>query len=257
MAALGFDNWRLLPGMRGDVFELSTAAGPKSGTETHERDRDPREDAGDEHSENYGTDADDRLRGRCTMSAAVVILPRVWATAARQGALVGRKFGPGSMGSVGLALVRPLTPVKTQAQPVRLEVVQAKAEPATRVVTAELAFYRKYTEGMLRRYMRLSMQGGRTPSLLGRELFRGKVTSYKMRSFDDVVIFVHDVNNCLERLGMGKQHLIRRIALQEYTQGETAAMLGLSLRTVVRQYSEAIDELTAMFLEKKMLEPHK
>ncbi|QHN05254.1 hypothetical protein FTO74_00170 [Granulicella sp. WH15] len=189
------------------------------------------------------------------MSAAVVILPRIWATAARQGAMAGRKFGPGSVvGAVGLALVRPLPSAKT---PTRLELVQAKAEPAARVVAAELAFYRKYTEGMLRRYMRLSMQGGRTPSLLGRELFRGKVTSYKMRSFDDVVIFVHDVNNCLERLGMGKQHLIRRIALQEYTQGETAAMLGLSLRTVVRQYSEAIDELTAMFLEKKMLEPHK
>lgn len=36
----------------------------------------------------------------------------------------------------------------------------------------ELAFYRKYTEGMLRRYLRLSMNSGRVPSLLGRELFR-------------------------------------------------------------------------------------
>ncbi len=32
----------------------------------------------------------------------------------------------------------------------------------------ELAFYRKYTEGMLRRYLRLSMLSGRVPSLLGR-----------------------------------------------------------------------------------------
>lgn len=32
---------------------------------------------------------------------------------------------------------------------------------------AEVAFYRQYTEGMLRRYMYRSMEMGRVPSLLG------------------------------------------------------------------------------------------
>jgi hypothetical protein len=121
----------------------------------------------------------------------------------------------------------------------------------------ELAFYRKYTEGMLRRYLRLSMQAGRVPSLLGRELFQGNVTSYRMHSFEDAVIFCFDVEKRLGRLEVMDQQLIKRIALQQYTQGEAAGMLGLSLRNCIRQYGKALDRLPEMFLEAEMLEPLK
>lgn len=124
-----------------------------------------------------------------------------------------------------------------------------------RFIAPELAFYRKYTEGMLRRYMRLSMEKGRVPSLLGREMFRGHVTSYRVHGFDDVVIFVHDVERCLTKLTGRQQMLIERIALQEYTQGEAAHLAGMSLRTVVRRYAEAVDVLTSIFLEAGLLEP--
>jgi predicted DNA-binding protein (UPF0251 family) len=129
-------------------------------------------------------------------------------------------------------------------------------EPAA-AIEPELAFYRKYTQGMLRRYMRLSMEAGRVPSLIGQEMFRGKVTSYRVRSFEDVVIFVYDVEKCLKKLDAPAQELIARIGLQEYTQGETAELLGVSLRTVVRHYADALDKLTGIFLEAKMLEPNK
>ena len=119
---------------------------------------------------------------------------------------------------------------------------------------AGLAFYRKYTEAMLRRYLRLSMQCGRVPSLLGRELFRGNVTHYKMQNFEDVVIFCHDMDRRLNRLD---QQLIKRIALQQYSQGETAGALGLSLRSCVRGYAGALDRLTKMLLADRMLEPQK
>lgn len=124
--------------------------------------------------------------------------------------------------------------------------------------TAERAgheFYRKYTEGMLRRYGKLSMESGRVPSMLGQEMFRGKVTNYKVQSFDDVVIFVRDVEHCLKGMSIVQQHLVERIALQGYTQGETAALLGVSLRTIVRRYNAALDELTRLFLRRKMLQP--
>jgi hypothetical protein len=121
----------------------------------------------------------------------------------------------------------------------------------------ELAFYRKYTEGMLRRYLRLSMQAGRVPSLLGRELFQANVTSYRMHNFEDAVIFCFDVEKRLGRLQVMDQQLIKRIALQQYTQGEAAGMLGLSLRNCIRQYGHALDRLTEMFLEARMLEPLK
>ena len=155
------------------------------------------------------------------MSAALVILPMVWATA-----------------------------VQEEMRAVVETVTQQQAAP-------ELAFYRKYTEAMLRRYMRLSMEAGRAPSLLGREMFRGKVTNYRVHGFDDVVIFVHDVEKCLAKLDEGQQYLIRRIALQEYTQGETAGMMGVGLRTIVRRYAEALDLLTKIFLERNLLEPLK
>jgi len=121
----------------------------------------------------------------------------------------------------------------------------------------ELAFYRKYTEAMLRRYLRISIQAGRVPSLLGRELFQGNVTSYRVHSFEDGVIFCFDVEKRLGRLTVMNQQLIKRMGLQEYTQGEAAGMLGLSLRNCIRQYGYALDALTEMFLEAGMLEPLK
>lgn len=129
------------------------------------------------------------------------------------------------------------------------------AVPKVRVVLRpETAFYRKYTEGMLRRYAALRMESGRVPSMLGRPLFRGKVSSYRVHAFDDVVIFVHDVEQCLRLLTPEQQKLIKRIGVQEYTFIEAAAMLNMSLRSAKRWYTEAIDELTGIFLERKLLE---
>lgn len=42
----------------------------------------------------------------------------------------------------------------------------------------ERRIYRSRTVAMLRHYMRYSIETGRLPSLLGREFFRAKVTSY-------------------------------------------------------------------------------
>jgi hypothetical protein len=122
-------------------------------------------------------------------------------------------------------------------------------------IKVQLAFYRRYTEAMLRRYLRLSMAAGRVPSLLGRELFRGHVTSYKVRSFEDVVIFCFDMEKLLGRLRPTDQQMIKRIVLQEYSQGETASMLRMSLRSCQQGYGKAVDRLTGMLLETGMLEP--
>ena len=130
-----------------------------------------------------------------------------------------------------------------------------RAAPVFRTVLAPgTAFYRSYTEAMLRRYGVLSLESGRVPSLLGREMFRGKVTSYRMHGFDDVVIFVLDVERCIRELTGEHQRLILRIGVQEYTFGETASMLRLSLRSTERRYLQALDELTGIFLERRLME---
>lgn len=181
------------------------------------------------------------LRHRSFPNSA--ILSRVWATASIASAAdaVQQRKRPHCLRLVRASQAR-VAPVLTMPR------VQRSVEPG-------LAFYRKYTECLLRRYMKLSMQGGRVTSLLGRELFQGKVTSCKVHGFDDVVIFVHDVGNCLAQLDPGLRHLVRRIALEEYTQQETAAMLGIGLRTVARRYAEAIDKLSRLLIDRKMLEP--
>jgi hypothetical protein len=155
------------------------------------------------------------------MSAAVVVLPFVWAVEQHR------------------------------------EMTQQPADDGREPAPYEMAFYRKYTEGLLQRYVRLSMETGKVPSLLGQEMFRGKVTSYRVGSFVDSVIFVHDVEKCIAKLDEEQQHLISRIAVQQYTLGETASLLGLRPRTVIRRYGLAVDRLTRVFLGVQMLEPQK
>jgi len=133
----------------------------------------------------------------------------------------------------------------------------ASAKPAPPAARAEpiesLAFYRKYTEALLRKYMQKSMEAGRTPSILGNVMFRGKVSSYRLHSFEDATNFVLDIERCLKRLDKFSQELVARIALQEYSQSETAALTGQPLRSIVRKYPEAIDALTAIFLKYELL----
>lgn len=136
--------------------------------------------------------------------------------------------------------------------PAETAVEEAVAQPAPEV---ELAFYRKYTEAVLSRYLRLSMETGRVPSLLGQEMFRGHVTRGRVKSFEDVVIFVHDIEGCLKQLEPSQQYLMRKIALQGHTQEEVAATTGMSLRTVIRRYWESLDAMTKLLLDRRLMEP--
>jgi hypothetical protein len=116
-----------------------------------------------------------------------------------------------------------------------------------------LGFYRKHTESMLRRYLYASMQVGRAPSILSDPVSRGWASSRPVRTFEDAVIFVLDVETCLSRLGSLDRDLLSRIVLQEYTQAETAILLGMSVRTVSYKFAEALDRLTEKLLESGLL----
>ena len=117
----------------------------------------------------------------------------------------------------------------------------------------DIWLYRDRTVGLLKRYGRLSVEVGRLPSILGREFFRAKVTSYRAATFEDVVIFVHDVEMSLEKLDAFERELIGKIVLEEYSQAEAARLLGCTDRTVRRRLPEALDRLTEIFLGGKLL----
>lgn len=131
---------------------------------------------------------------------------------------------------------------------------QPAAQPArSSPPDTSLAFYRKHTESMLRRYLYASMLMGRAPALLGDAVGRGWVSSRRIRSFEDAVIFVLDVETCLNKLNVLDRKMLSRIVLQEYTQAEAADMLGMSVRTVVYKFPQALDRLTRLLLDAKLL----
>ena len=134
--------------------------------------------------------------------------------------------------------------VKPEAKPAE----SAAAEPVV-----SLAFYRKHTESMLRRYLYASMQVGRAPSILGDPVARGWASSRPIRTFEDAVIFVLDMEKCLDRLGSLDRQMLSRIVLQEYTQAEAAMLLGMSVRAVSYKFPEALDRLTEKLLASGLL----
>lgn len=166
---------------------------------------------------------------------------------------VVREGTTGRVVSTTLPKIWGMAAVETTAK-----IAQRTSLPAdTRETGVEVRFYRKYTEGLLRRYMQMSMEAGRVPSMLGREVLGGRASSYRIHGFDDAVNFRLDVEKCLRQLEPQQQAILRRVAMQEYTQAEAAALLGVCLRTCVERYGRALDRLTGILLTARVLEPLK
>src|SRR6266496_1884740 len=129
-----------------------------------------------------------------------------------------------------------------------------KRERAEEDREEERRTYRGRTVAMLRRYMRYSIEAGRLPSVLGREFFRAKVTSYRVMTFEDRVIFVHDMEKCLDRLDEFSRQVIARHILQEHDPSATAKLLHCNEKTVRRYTPVVLDLLSEILLDVGMLE---
>src|SRR5450759_5196501 len=101
---------------------------------------------------------------------------------------------------------------------------------------------------------RASVEVGRLPALLGREFFRTRVTSYTMRNFEDVVIFVTDMERALEKLNALEKKILAMNVLEEYSTDEVARLLGCTPRNVRRLLQEALDQLSRVLLAGGLLE---
>ena len=113
--------------------------------------------------------------------------------------------------------------------------------------------YRARVVTMLRKYLQYSIETGRLPSLLGREFFRAKVTSYTVVTFEDRVIFVHDMEKCLEKLDEFSRQLIARHILQEHDQEATGRLLGCTERTVRTYVPIVLDLFTEILFDVGLL----
>ena len=115
------------------------------------------------------------------------------------------------------------------------------------------AFYRRHTEKLIHRYLVASMTIGRAPTLLGETIDRGFASCRPIKTFEDALIFVLDIETCLKRLSRLDREIISRIIVQENTQEEAAANLGISSRSLGTKYPEAIDRLTANLIKADLL----
>jgi hypothetical protein len=120
---------------------------------------------------------------------------------------------------------------------------------------SELCQYRYETTALLQKYLRVSLDLGRLPSVLGGEMFRSKVTSYRVSSFEDLVIFVTDFGACFARLSSAAQRFIALHVFQEHSKEAAAAQMGCEVRNARRIYCDALDEMSEILLRFGVLEP--
>jgi Sigma-70, region 4 len=114
--------------------------------------------------------------------------------------------------------------------------------------------YRRRTVALLRRYGQASVEVGRVPSLLGREFFRSRVSSYTLRNFEDVIIFVADMDRAIEKLDALQKKLLAMNVLEEYYIPDMARLLGCNEKTVRRTLHDALDDLSRILLAAGLLE---
>ncbi|PSH04992.1 MAG: hypothetical protein CXZ00_04430 [Acidobacteria bacterium] len=126
---------------------------------------------------------------------------------------------------------------------------------AKRLDTTNLAAYRPYTRALLRRYFRMAVDIGRLPSVLGGLCFRARVSSYKLHTFEDAVIFVHDIERVFDRVERHHLEIIAGTVLLEYSVPEAALRLGITVQRAERRYAAALDSLSKILLESNLLSP--
>lgn len=117
-----------------------------------------------------------------------------------------------------------------------------------------LAFYRKHTEKILQRYLYASILVGRAPGMLSEPISRGWASTRRVKTFEDAVIYVLDIERCIDRLEPFDRDVLSRIALQEYTYAEAAGLLGFSVRAISYKYPMALDRLTDLLLKAGLLQ---
>ena len=117
----------------------------------------------------------------------------------------------------------------------------------------ESVCYRGQTLAIMRHFFELSCQAGRLPSLLCREFFRARVTHHAIPSFEEQIVFVRDVELCLERLSDEHAEMIQLIGLYDFSRSEICAMLHRSSTWVSERSAEAVDALAEIFLRAGVL----
>ncbi len=127
--------------------------------------------------------------------------------------------------------------------------------PTAATVSGPWMVYRPYTRALLRRYLRIALDIGRLPSILGGLSFRAKVSSYRLSSFEDAVIFVHDVEKVFDRVDRPSMEIVAGVLLLDYTVPEAALRMGITVQRAERRLASALDSISELLVEVGLLRP--
>jgi hypothetical protein len=75
-----------------------------------------------------------------------------------------------------------------------------------------------------------------------------------MGSFEDIVIFVIDMEQAIDKLDSIDKKLLAMYVLEEYTIPEVARLMGGSQRTIERSLQTALDELSRTLLRNGLMD---
>lgn len=125
---------------------------------------------------------------------------------------------------------------------------------AVELTENDLWFYRARTVRLIRRYAKTSTTMGRLPSLLEREPIGSRPHAYNKRKFEDLMIFVADMDRALEHLSDWERKLLAINIVEDYTLAEVSRIVAFPQRTVERQIHAAIDNLSRVMQKRGMLE---
>jgi DNA-directed RNA polymerase specialized sigma24 family protein len=116
-----------------------------------------------------------------------------------------------------------------------------------------LCFARAHTHGLLRRFLYTAIQPCRIGSTLHAVRDHGWVSSRTITTFEDAMIFVHDMERCLDALPSLDRDILTRVVIQEHTHEDAAVLLGMSTRALSYKLPAAMDRLTAKLIEAELL----
>ena len=89
--------------------------------------------------------------------------------------------------------------------------------------------------------------------MLGGLEFKAKISSYPLKTFEDAVIFVFDIERCLGELGEYEYEVVARVVLRGETPVRAAYEMHCTSRSVYRVLPEALDKLSKKFVRRGIL----
>ncbi len=116
------------------------------------------------------------------------------------------------------------------------------------------SYERRMAAGLLHRYLRTALLLGRMPSLLGREVFRTRALNQPTGALENAVLFVCDVEKCLESLAPLEQRLIAFCVLEDYSEWDAARVFHTNQTEISRRLGRTMDLLFETFCRMGLLQ---